>query len=170
MTTEAPHNLKELFSYRLNRLANVSSRLAALSLEQRYDLEPRDWRIIALLAQDAPMSIKTLARELHLDKSQASRDITSLLARDLVARATDLQDGRGVQIRLSADGQDLYRRVFPEAVERNERLLSVLNKKERQVLEQAMQKLTGQALRLLEEHKDPAAASRARGLVKEMGD
>src|SRR3546814_3943002 len=39
-----PGELKDLFSYRLNRLAHVSSRIAAGLNESRYGVGPREWR------------------------------------------------------------------------------------------------------------------------------
>jgi DNA-binding MarR family transcriptional regulator len=162
MSISKPENLKELFTYRLNRLANVSSALAARTIEDRYELQPRDWRIIAMLAVSAPMSIKTLAREIHVDKSQASRDVTDLISRGLIARDADVQDGRGVQLSLTAQGRALYRKVFPKAVERNEKLLSVLSDAEREVVERAMQVLTEHAMKLLNESKESAPKTRSR--------
>ena len=149
-----PTNLKELFSFRLNVLAHVSSKVAALLNQQDFDLQPRDWRIIGLLGAFAPMSLQALAREVDVDKSQASRIVSELIERDLLARNADANDGRGVQLSLTSKGKALYRKAFPRAVKRNEMLLSVLTKEERAVLELALDKLSAQAKLMLEEARD----------------
>jgi len=76
MTTpdrQQPANLKELFSFRLNVLAHLSSKIAALVNEHEFGLDSREWRIIGLLGAFSPFSLQTLAREVTVDKSQASR-------------------------------------------------------------------------------------------------
>jgi DNA-binding MarR family transcriptional regulator len=158
----APTQLKALFSYRLNRLAFVSSRLAAAVNESRYEMGPRDWRIIALLAAEAPMSLNTLARESNIDKGQASRTVADLIERKLIKRSADEQDGRGISLDLTAAGRNLYKKVFPAAVERNESLLSILSANERRVLESALDKLTAHGLGLLESLPQAAAPRRGR--------
>ncbi len=146
-----PANLKELFSFRLNVLAHMSSKVAALRNEAEFDLQPRDWRIIGLLGAFAPMSLQALAREVGVDKSQGSRVVSLLIERGLLARDADATDGRGVQLSLTPRGRTLYRKAFPRAVKRNEQLLSVLSAEELEVLERALDKLTGQAKSMLEQ-------------------
>jgi DNA-binding MarR family transcriptional regulator len=147
----APASIKELFSFRLNVLANMSSKVAALRNELEFDLQPRDWRIIGLLGAFAPMSLQVLAREVDVDKSQASRIVSVLIERGLLARNADVNDGRGVQLSLTLAGKSLYRKAFPRAVKRNEQLLSVLSSEERELLEQVMEKLSAQAKQMLEQ-------------------
>jgi DNA-binding MarR family transcriptional regulator len=161
----APTHLKALFSYRLNRLAFVSSRLAAVVNESRYNMGPRDWRIIALLAAQAPMSLNALARESNVDKSQASRTVADLIERKLIKRSADALDGRGVSLDLTAAGRAFYKKVFPTAVDRNEELLSVLSEHERDVVEVALDKLTAHGLHLLDEipHDSPPRRGRKIG-------
>jgi len=120
-----PENLKELFSYRLNRLAHLSSTIAGRMNESSYGLHPRDWRLVGMLGAFGPMSLVTLAR------------------------GADELDGCGVQLSLTSQGRALYRKVFPKAVERNEELLSVLSEADRAVVERALDRLTRHALSLL---------------------
>jgi len=157
-------NLKELFSYRLNLLANLSTRIAVMRNEREHGLSMRDWRIVALLGAFAPMSLNHLAREANLDKSQASRGVAELIERRLISRATDETDGRGVKLSLTAAGRGVYRRVFPKAVARNERLLSALTLTERRALQPILEKLTERALTLLADERSgrPQGNRRAR--------
>ena len=94
----APRALKELFSYRLNRLAYVSSRIAAGLNESRYGVGPREWRIIALLGAAPDMSLNAVAREAMermLDKLTAhALEMLNECKAEVPARR-----GRGVQPR-----------------------------------------------------------------------
>ncbi|MBB1626767.1 MarR family winged helix-turn-helix transcriptional regulator [Achromobacter sp. UMC71] len=159
-----PQALKELFSYRLNRLAYVSSRIAAGLNESRYGVGPREWRIIALLGAAPEMSLNAVAREANIDKSQASRTVSELIERGLIQRSTDSQDGRGVSLDLTRAGRALYEEIFPAAVERNEAMLSVLSPAERDAMERMLDKLTGHALDMLNDCKAEVPARRGRGV------
>jgi DNA-binding MarR family transcriptional regulator len=149
----SPTNLKELFSFRLNLLAHMSSKIAALVNEREFEIDSREWRIIGLLGAFSPYSLQALAREVNVDKSQASRIVSGLIEREILQRGADENDGRGVQLSLTSKGKAIYRRVFPKAVKRNEALLSVLDEKERDCLERIFTKLTDRAVALLEEEK-----------------
>jgi DNA-binding MarR family transcriptional regulator len=144
-TEPSARHFKELVSYRLNMLANTWSRLAAESNERDFALDPREWRIVGLLGAYAPMSLQGLAREVNVDKSQASRSVSALIERGLLQRDSDASDGRGVQLSLTRQGLSLYRKVFPKAVKRNDELLSVLSAEERAVLDRALDLLTAHA-------------------------
>lgn len=148
---QPPANLKELFSFRLNVLAHMSSKIAALVNEQEFELDSREWRIIGLLGAFSPFSLQGLAREVNVDKSQASRIVSSMIERGLLQRGADESDGRGVQLSLTAKGKTVYRKVFPKAVKRNEDLLSVLDEKDRQSLERILTQLTDRAGAMLGE-------------------
>ena len=113
----------------------------------------RDWRMIALLGAFAPMSLNHLAREANLDKSQASRTVADLIRRGHVRRESDAADGRGIRLGLTASGKTLYRRVFPQAVARNEALLASLTRGERAALDAAFVKLIERAHAMLADEK-----------------
>jgi DNA-binding MarR family transcriptional regulator len=149
----APSNLKELFSFRLNVLAHMSSKIAALVNEREFEIDSREWRIIGLLGAFSPYSLQALAREVNVDKSQASRIVAGLIEREILQRGADENDGRGVQLSLTPKGKAIYRRVFPKAVKRNEALLSVLDANDRECLERILTNLTDRAVALLEEEK-----------------
>lgn len=153
---QPPANLKELFSFRLNVLAHMSSKIAALVNEQEFELDSREWRIIGLLGAFSPFSLQALAREVNVDKSQASRIVSSMIERGLLQRGTDESDGRGVQLSLTPQGKTVYRKVFPKAVKRNEALLSVLSDGDRQLLDRMLMQLTDRAAELLSEARKKA--------------
>jgi DNA-binding MarR family transcriptional regulator len=144
-----PNNFKELFSFRLNVLTHRMSQLAARVNQAAFDLDPREWRILGLLGTTAPLSLQALANEVAVDKSQASRIVTGLIERGLLQRDANDEDGRSIHLSLTIKGKNLYRKVFPQAVQRNETLLSVLTAKERQVFEEAVEKLSTKAVDML---------------------
>lgn len=148
-----PQNITDLLSFRLHQLANLSSVMATMRYERKFKLTLLEWRAIAMLGGFEPMSLKDLARRAGLDKSYASRTLAGLIERGLVNSEKSDSDGRGVMLSLSSSGEALYRKVFPDAVERNERLLGALSPAQREQLYELLGLVQVSARRLLDEEK-----------------
>lgn len=136
-----------LLSYRLSRVANAMSRSAALRYRREFDVSLGEWRTIALLGADAPLTLNKLARLAALDKAQMSRVVAKLSDRGLVLR--ELGAGRTTQLTLTRKGAALYRGLISAANERDEAFLVCLTEQEREVLDSALTKL-GTLARALE--------------------
>lgn len=150
---------KDLLTYRLNLLANLSSKIASHLNQVEFQLAPREWRIIGLLGQLEKVSLQCLAVEVDVDKSQASRMVSSLIERGYLKRVIDAKDARGILLFLTPKGQSTFERAFPSAVDRNEALLKVLSLQERVVFERCLDKLTLHARDQLEKMRESAQAS-----------
>ena len=102
-------DIRHLFSYNLQRLAGMSSRIASLSLEGDHALTVQEWRTLAVLdfLQAAPLHL--LAQRAGVQKSQMSRLVTDLEERGLVCREQHPTDKRSVLLRLTPKAQDLVR-------------------------------------------------------------
>ncbi len=137
--------IKDLVSYRLHVLANLSARWAEARYQERFGLKLLEWRAIALLGGYPLQSLNELARGAGLEKSYASRTVAGLIGRKLVASAPDDRDGRGKLFALTRTGKALYRRVFDDAIARSDAWLSVLTREERTALMDMLARLTEQA-------------------------
>lgn len=126
-----PRVITDLLSSRLHTLAGISAASATLRVERKFKLTLLEWRSIAMLGAFAPLALKDLAKRAALDRSYASRTVSALIARDLVASGKNDTDGRGVMLSLTASGQALYEQVFPDAVLRNERVQARLTEEQR---------------------------------------
>ena len=153
-----PEGIRDLVSYRLHVLANLSARWAEARYQQRFGLKLLEWRAMALLGGYSPQSLNELARGAGLEKSYASRTVASLIKRKLVSSTTDDRDARGKQFELTRSGKALYRKVFEDAIERSEAWLSVLSPAENAALMDMLERLTEQA-RTLEAAEKPEDAA-----------
>lgn len=151
----APSGIRDLISYRLHVLANLSARWAEARYQQRFGLKLLEWRAIALLGGGEAQSLNQLARGAGLEKSYASRTVAGLIRRKLVSSVADDRDARGKLFALTRSGLVLYRKVFEDATERGEAWLSVLSDDERAALMDMLERLTEQARTL--EAADKAA-------------
>ncbi|WP_433272297.1 MarR family winged helix-turn-helix transcriptional regulator [Actinosynnema sp. CS-041913] len=128
-----------LLSYRLNRVANAMSRSAALRYRREFDVSLGEWRTIALLGAEAPLTLNQLARLAALDKAQMSRVVAKLSERGLVLR--EFGAGRTTQLTLTRKGAALYRGLITAANERDRAFLVCLTEPERAALDSALEKL-----------------------------
>jgi len=156
-TPATPKVITELLSSRLHTLAGLSAASAALRVERKFGLTLLEWRSIAMLGAFAPLSLKELARRAALDKSYASRTVSGLIERGLIVSERSDADARGVMLSLTKEGEALYRKVFPDAVARNERMLSPLTAEQRAQLMRMLESLTISARRVLEHERRAAA-------------
>lgn len=168
----APRVMNDLLSARLHALANLSSATTTLRVERKFGLTLLEWRSLGQLGGFAPLSLKELARRAGFEKSYASRTISGLIERGLVASERSDSDGRGVMLSLTAKGKALYEKAFEDAVARNERLLGTLKDEQRLLLIEILGVLTVNAKRALEDERNgmgddgdgdsPAPAKKAR--------
>ncbi len=147
-----PENIKQLFSYRLNRLAFLSSSLAESINQDLFDLDKQGWRFIGLLGAFQPMSLKMLAKEANIDKSRASKAVASLSERGLIQRRGSESDGRSIELSLSEKGEELYASAFPIALRRNNEILDVLTPEEREQFDVILDKLIFRTKILMDLH------------------
>lgn len=146
----SPQVITDLLSSRLHNLAGLSAASASLRVQRKFGLTLLEWRSIGMLGAFAPLSLKDLARRAALDKSYASRTVSGLIERGLIASERNDADGRGVMLSLTKDGEALYQKVIADAIARNERLLSPLSAEQRKQLMTMLSALTVSARQVLE--------------------
>jgi DNA-binding MarR family transcriptional regulator len=146
--------IRDLLSYRLHTVANLLSRGAELRYRRQFGVSLWEWRTLALLGAAAdPLSLNHLAHAAGIHKSQMSRVVSGLAKRRLLRRAADPVDGRGVHIALSPSGRKIYDGLIEAAAERDAAFRGCLSAREKQVLEQVLGKLAGQARELIQREK-----------------
>ena len=137
--------IKSLLSYQLHQIVLLMSRGAALRYRREFGVNLGEWRTIALLGSESPLSLNQLARSAGLDKGQMSRVVSALTVRGIVLRADDDADGRSIKLSLTRAGEKLYAGLIRAACERDTAFLAGLTQPERVHLESALEKLDEQA-------------------------
>ena len=133
--------LEHFLPYRLSVLSSrISRRLSALYAE-RFDMSIAEWRVLAVVASYPDSSAEAVCRRTEMDKVAVSRAVGRLLQRKHLLRRYDAADRRRSQLRLSARGQRVYRRIVPLARRFEQDLLAALNARERAVFHSLLQKL-----------------------------
>jgi len=115
--------LQDYLPYRLSVAANAVSRLVALAYERQFGLKNPQWRLLAVLADEGPLTQQSLCGRTLMDKVTVMRAAHGLLRRRLLKRLPNGEDGRSHRLVLTAVGRRLYERIVPLALAYEAQLL-----------------------------------------------
>ena len=133
--------LQNYLPYRLSVAANAVSRLIARAYEDRFGLKIPQWRLIAVLADEGPLTPQSLCVRTIMDKVTVMRAAQGLLRRRLVRRLPNHLDGRSHRLALTRSGERIYRKIVPLAIEHEAKLLQGLTRADTVRLERLLRQL-----------------------------
>ena len=116
-------HLENYLPYRLSVAANVVSRLIARAYEDRFGLRIPQWRLIAVLANEGPLTQQALCGRTVMDKVTVMRAAQALVRRGFVRRLPNRLDRRSHRLSLTSNGERIYRQIVPLALDYEARLL-----------------------------------------------
>lgn len=140
-----PGSLDDVLLYRLSRLLASAGGMVIRLCEGRFGITRREWRILALLAQEEGLLSSQLAQRAQLDRARTSKAVTSLVGKQLLERRPKPGDRRQAALALTAAGRDLYDALFPLVLEINRELLAGLPRDEVAALDDALDRLQQRA-------------------------
>ena len=97
--------------------------------------------LVVLTTAGGEMELRTLRRRLQTSKANATEVVTTLEHRGLVVRSRLLHDRRAATVALTAIGQELVDRLFPEHTARVQSAFAVLDDTEKRSLAEICRKL-----------------------------
>lgn len=135
-------DLFRFIPFRLNRLAAEVSAALATEYADRYGLDIPGWRVLATLGfRGDACSAQYISRCTRTHKSTISRAVTALLARGLIERLENADDRREFRLRLTREGETLYRELIPPLLRKEAEILSALTERERDGFTAALSKI-----------------------------
>lgn len=139
-----PFSLDNWIVYRLWRISQEAGFELEAWYKKEFGLSATEWHALAILANQAPLAAKDLARILDIHQVQMTRTLTKLFSANLVYRRTDKLDRRRIVLGLSKKGNELYGKIAPKAAAIEEKMLSVFTAQERSQLDMLLSRLEGQ--------------------------
>jgi DNA-binding MarR family transcriptional regulator len=133
--------LQDYLPYRLSVASNAVSRLIARAYETRFGLKIAQWRLIAVLADEGPLTPQALCGRTLMDKVTVMRAGQALLQRRLLRRLPNRLDRRSHRLALTRPGLRLYRQIVPLALTYEARLLRGLGRAEVARLDRLLRQL-----------------------------
>jgi DNA-binding MarR family transcriptional regulator len=133
--------LQDYLPYRLSVASNAVSQLIARSYEEKFALKIPQWRLLAVLAEEGPLTQQMLCGRTIMDKVAVLRAAQALLRRRLIKRLPNDRDGRSHRLLLTKSGARLYARIVPLALKYEAELLAGIEKHDIDRLEQLLRQL-----------------------------
>lgn len=133
--------LEDFLPYRLSILSNRVSRAIAARYAKTFDLTVPEWRIIAVLGRRPGLTAKEVAEATEMDKVAVSRAVARLVGAKRVATRADASDARRQMLSLTLQGESVHARIAPIALASERRLLAALNTREREQLNDLIDRL-----------------------------
>ena len=141
MNSSAVLELEHFLPYRLSVLSNRISQAIARIYAERFDLSITEWRLMAVMGRYPDLTAAQLVESTAMDKVAVSRAVARLMDSGRVIRTQCTQDRRRAPLRLSVEGQAVYEKVAPLALEYERSLIGSLNSEQCAVLDALLKQL-----------------------------
>lgn len=122
--------LADFLPYQLSFTSNLVSEAIASEYQAVFGLGIPEWRVLAVIAEHAPVTQLKIRQITLMDKVTVSRAAAALEAKRLTDRVPNEEDRRSHLLRLTAKGQELYQRIVPLALEIEAQLFASLSSDE----------------------------------------
>ncbi|WMN62204.1 MarR family winged helix-turn-helix transcriptional regulator (plasmid) [Pseudoalteromonas xiamenensis] len=133
--------LNEFLPYRLVKLAAKVSDEFAKVYAKEAGLSVAQWRVLAHLAEHPQSTAKQLCDLAAMDKSTVSRAVKQLAEQGMLISEISEKDKRATLLKLTVQGESLYSRLVPLAIEWEKSLLEKLSTKDKHVLFRIIEEL-----------------------------
>jgi DNA-binding MarR family transcriptional regulator len=142
---DRPLSLDRFLPYRLSVASNAVSGRIATTYRRRFNLKVPEWRLIAILAEQARLTPLMLAERTRMDKIAVSRAARSLIERQIIAADDNPGDGRSHFLSLTPAGHALYADIAPLARATESELFATLTPQERLQFEAMLRRIEAAA-------------------------
>jgi DNA-binding MarR family transcriptional regulator len=119
-----PLRLDAFIPFRLSVTSNLVSETIAGTYHALFGLSIPEWRLIAVIAEDAGTTQQLVGRRTRMDKVTVSRATIALVGRGLIERRPHASDRRSQSLHLTKSGRDLHAAVAPKALELERRIFA----------------------------------------------
>jgi len=152
--TELGFDPSGFLPHHLSVVANRYSATLHGMYASRFGLTVPGWRIMAILAGEAPLSSRDVGDRLAMDPVAISRAVDQLVTAGLVSRRTDPDDRRRHQLRLTDRGRAVFDEIVPLAHGIERAILETLEPADREALARIMRTLATRSADILAEGRD----------------
>lgn len=150
MTQDNAHifQLEHFFPYLVRRYYHAVSQSVMTIYGREYNLTASEWRTLAVLGYEQPLSAGEIVERSNIDKVKVSRAISGLTKIGYMERRVDEQDRRKVALHLTEAGQAVFEDLAQKVQSLEDNLLAGFDEQERVLLESFMQRVRDNAAQL----------------------
>lgn len=143
-------DLQDFFPYQVRVFYKAVSQSVTNIYSSLHGLSVQEWRVMAVLGNNQPLTASELVEMSSMDKVQISRAIKKLEETGLLYRQEDHEDRRRVHLTLSRRGNEIFKELVPLVKELEKDLLAGLSEDELNTLLTLMEKVRTNATQALE--------------------
>jgi DNA-binding MarR family transcriptional regulator len=115
----------------LLRLLEARYDILYQNLTGQSDITPRQFGVLIALYQQGPLTPTVLAEHISCDRNTLSEMLKRMTTRKLIAKKSNSQDRRSIQVQITAKGEEALLAVIPAAAELQNIMLAPLRKEDR---------------------------------------
>jgi len=119
-----PPSFRNLMTFRLHSVARLSERISEHYYRKHMNLLLPECRVIGITAGHGTVAFKQVALEANLEKSYASRIVSGLVTRGIIAKRSNPSDKRSVLLELTDYGRTVHEQTYALALQLNDHLLA----------------------------------------------
>jgi DNA-binding MarR family transcriptional regulator len=101
------------------------------SVTRQTDITPRQFGVLMALLQEGPMTPSALADRISCDRNTLSEMLKRMTARRLIAKKSNPDDRRSIQVQITAKGTSALMAVVPAAARLQDLMLAPLSQDDR---------------------------------------
>lgn len=131
----------QFVTFKVNQLSMAFERQWTRFMRDKAGVSLSEWRILATLAGQGPLSFARLVDATGINKSLCSRSTRVLQDNALIVASETPGDARSITLELTASGRRLVAQMRPLALQRQRLLLQALTTAERRALYASIGKL-----------------------------
>jgi DNA-binding MarR family transcriptional regulator len=143
MSTSDKNNLRlqQYLPYRMWVTYNTVSKLIAGDFEEQFGIPMSQWRLLATLVEEGPLTQNLLCSRTMMDKVNVQRAAQGLLQQKLIRRLPNSEDGRSHRLLLTKVGERLYHRMALLALKYEVELVAGIDRHEIAQFERMLRRL-----------------------------
>ncbi|WP_114395177.1 MarR family winged helix-turn-helix transcriptional regulator [Oleisolibacter albus] len=134
-------HLDSFLPYRINVLSKRISRELSRRYQDKFGISIPEWRVIAILGREQPLSSNDIVERSQMDKAKVSRAVNGLVERGLLSRAVHPEDQRLLRLSFTAQGRQLYEQITPLALDWEQQFLDCLTSVDQELLASLIDRL-----------------------------
>jgi DNA-binding MarR family transcriptional regulator len=115
----------------LLRLLEARYDILYQNLTGQSDITPRQFGVLIALYQRGPLTPTVLAEHISCDRNTLSEMLMRMTTRKLIAKKSNSDDRRSIQVQITAKGEEALLGVIPAAAELQNIMLAPLRKEDR---------------------------------------
>lgn len=115
----------------LLRLLEARYDILYQNLTGQSDITPRQFGVLIALYQRGPLTPTVLAEHISCDRNTLSEMLKRMTTRKLIAKKSNSDDRRSIQVQITAKGEEALLGVIPAAAELQNLMLAPLRREDR---------------------------------------